>query len=70
MSELAPRYRLTAPPPAREHQDQAALFRFAAIRARRDPRWDLLNASQNGLPGCLSAGGRRRLSRAVHRNEA
>lgn len=50
MSEIAPRYRLTMPPPALERQEQAALFRLAENRARRDPRWSLLNASLNGLP--------------------
>lgn len=37
-------------PRALEHQEQAALFQYAAIQARNDPRWSLLNASQNGLP--------------------
>ena len=41
-------FKLTAPR-ALEHQEQAALFRYAAIQARNDPRWGLLNASQNGL---------------------
>jgi len=36
-------------PRALEHQEQTALFQYAAIQARNDPRWDLLNASQNGL---------------------
>lgn len=41
-------FKLTAPR-ALEHQEQAALFQWAAIEARRDPRLLLLNASQNGL---------------------
>lgn len=41
-------FRLTAPR-AMEHQEQAALFQWAAVEARRDPRLLLLNASQNGL---------------------
>jgi hypothetical protein len=42
-------FRLTAPPPPKEREEQAALFRWAALAARRDPRLHLLNASQNGL---------------------
>lgn len=41
-------FRLSAPR-ALERDEQAALFRFAHIAARHDPRWTLLNASQNGL---------------------
>lgn len=40
---------------ALEEQEQAALFRFAAIQARSDPRWSLLNASQNGLAASSKA---------------
>lgn len=41
-------FKLTAPR-ALEHQEQAALFQWASVEARRDPRLLLLNASQNGL---------------------
>jgi hypothetical protein len=41
-------FRLTAPN-ASEREEQAALFRYAAIQARRDDRWAFLNSSQNGL---------------------
>ena len=34
---------------ATEAQEQTALFRWAAIEVRRDPRLELLNSSQNGL---------------------
>lgn len=40
-------FKLTAPR-ALEHQEQAALFRYAAIQARNDPRWALLFAIPNG----------------------
>lgn len=46
---MAKPFKLTAPR-ALEHQEQAALFQWAAVEARRDPRLKLLNASQNGLP--------------------
>jgi hypothetical protein len=36
-------------PRALEYQEQAALFQWASVEARRDPRLLLLNASQNGL---------------------
>ena len=41
-------FRLTARYMA-EHEEQVALFRWAAISERTDPRLKLLNASQNGL---------------------
>ncbi len=37
------------PPRPKEHEEQAALFKFAAIQEMRDPRWAMLNASQNGM---------------------
>lgn len=42
-------FHLTAPQ-AYEYQEQTALFTWAGIEARRDPRLKLLNSSQNGLP--------------------
>lgn len=42
-------FRLTAPPPPKECDEQTALFIWAALAARTDPRLHLLNASQNGL---------------------
>ncbi len=44
----APAFRLSTPR-ALERDEQAALFKFAQVVARHDPRWALLNASQNGL---------------------
>jgi hypothetical protein len=41
------RFRLTAPT-ALEHEEQAALFRWRACMARRDPRLELLFAIPNG----------------------
>lgn len=41
-------FRLTPPTPL-EHDEQVALFQYAEIQERTDPRWRLLNASQNGL---------------------
>lgn len=41
-------FRLTAPC-AYEYHEQTALFRWAAIEERRDPRLELLNSSQNGM---------------------
>lgn len=42
------RFKLTAPV-AREHAEQVALFRWAAVAARRDPRLALLFAVPNGM---------------------
>lgn len=42
------RFRLTAPV-ALEHAEQAALFRWAAMAARQEPRLQLLFAVPNGL---------------------
>ena len=47
MSKAKP-FKLTAPRPL-EHQEQAALFQYAAVQELRDPRWAMLNASQNGM---------------------
>jgi hypothetical protein len=41
-------FRLTARRPL-EHEEQSALFAWAKVEARRDPRLELLHASQNGL---------------------
>lgn len=41
-------FKLTAPR-ALESAEQAALFVYAGMQARNDPRWELLNASQNGM---------------------
>jgi hypothetical protein len=46
MSKAKP-FKLTAPR-ALEHQEQAALFQWAAVQAQRDPRWALLFAIPNG----------------------
>lgn len=40
-------FKLTAPR-ALEHQEQAALFNYAEMQARNDPRWELLFAIPNG----------------------
>lgn len=42
-----PRFALR-PTRALEHQEQTALFNFAKIQARRDPRWGYLFAIPNG----------------------
>lgn len=47
-AQLKPSFRLTAPC-ALEREEQAALFRYAALQSRRDSRWSLLNSSQNGM---------------------
>ncbi len=44
----APAFRLSTPR-ALERDEQAALFKFAQVAARNDPRWELLNANLNGL---------------------
>lgn len=45
---MAARFKLTAPH-VLERSEQTALFQWAAVEARRDPRLHLLNASQNGM---------------------
>lgn len=46
-SPAKPRFALR-PSRALEHQEQTALFNFAKIQARRDPRWCYLFAIPNG----------------------
>ena len=45
---MAAKFKLTAPS-ALEHVEQEALFRWAAVKAQRDARLNLLNASLNGV---------------------
>ncbi len=40
---------------ALEHEEQTALFAWAKVEARHDPRLELLNASQNGLAASSKA---------------
>lgn len=46
-SPAKPRFALR-PSRALEHQEQAAVFKFAALQARRDARWGYLFAIPNG----------------------
>lgn len=51
VTEAKTRYRLSRPATPLEHQEQAALFQYAAIAARQDSRWGLLFAVPNGMTG-------------------
>lgn len=48
MTESRTRYRLQRPATPLEHQEQAALFQYATVAARRDGRWRMLFAIPNG----------------------
>ena len=52
MSEVRKKpFRLTAPKPfiPREYDEQVAVFEYAQMAERRDPRWGLLFATLNGV---------------------
>lgn len=48
MTEARTRYRLQRPATPLEHQEQTALFQYAAIAARQDARWGMLFSIPNG----------------------